>query len=136
MSFSDRANNKHQGPKGFILHAHQVIGNVEKTIITLTRRRNSEGNCGNSQLEQRQVREAIHEFALTLLHDVFLKDGRRLGVVPVESVQYRVNVLWPVRRIIEGDSHVCGGVGMLGRRLGRACEGLVRDDCRDFVVKS
>lgn len=75
-----------------------------------------EGGEAHSQLQQRQVRKAIHELALTLLHDVFLEDGGGLGIVSVEAVQDRIDVLWPIRRVVEWNTHGCD-VMVIQRRL-------------------
>jgi hypothetical protein len=41
-----------------------------------------------------------------LRHDVVLENSRGLGVVAVQSVQDGINVLWPLGRVVEGDTHV------------------------------
>jgi hypothetical protein len=62
------------------------------------------------QLQKRQVGIAVVCLAFALLHDIVLEDGRRLGIVPVETIENLVDVLRPVRRVIEGTRH--GGLGM------------------------
>ena len=60
----------------------------------------------HSQLEQSQVGVAVIGLVFTLRHDVVLENSRGLGVVAVESVQDGINVLWPLGRVVEGDTHV------------------------------
>lgn len=60
----------------------------------------------HSQLEQGQVRVAVIGLVFALRHDVILENSRGLGVVAVQSVQDGINVLWPLGRVVEGDTHV------------------------------
>lgn len=60
----------------------------------------------HSQLEQSQVGVAVIGLVFALRHDVVLENSRGLGVVAVESVQDGINVLWPLGRVVEGDTHV------------------------------
>lgn len=62
------------------------------------------------QLQQSQVGVAVVRLLLALLHDIVLEDGRGLGVVPVEAVENRIDMLRPFRREIERGAH--GGVSL------------------------
>lgn len=57
------------------------------------------------QLQQRQVGIAVICLVGALLCDIFLEDGRRLGVVSVQSIEDLVNIFRPLRRVIECDAH-------------------------------
>lgn len=59
----------------------------------------------HSQLEQGQVGVAVVGLVFALRRDVVLENCRRLGVVAVESVQDGVNVLWPLGRVVERNTH-------------------------------
>jgi hypothetical protein len=57
------------------------------------------------QLEEGQVRVAVVCLVLALLHHVVLEDRRCLGVVAVEAIENQVDVLGPLRREVERDTH-------------------------------
>ena len=61
------------------------------------------------QFEKGQVGVAVISLVFALRCDVVLERPRRLWVIAVESVQYRINVLWPVWRIVEGVDHLYDG---------------------------
>lgn len=60
----------------------------------------------HSQLEQGQVGVAVVGLVFALRHNVVLENCRGLGVVAVESVQDGINVLWPLGRVVERNTHV------------------------------
>lgn len=55
----------------------------------------------NIQLQQGQVRVAVVRLRLALLHDIVLERASGLGVVSVEAIEDRLDVLWPFRRKVE-----------------------------------
>lgn len=59
----------------------------------------------HSQLKQSQVGVAVVGLVFALRYDVVLENSRGLGVVAVESVQDGINVLWPLGRVVEGNTH-------------------------------
>jgi hypothetical protein len=59
----------------------------------------------DSQLQQRQICIAIVRSLLALLVHIVLEYGRGLRIVSIESVEDVLNVLGPVRRIVEGYAH-------------------------------
>jgi hypothetical protein len=71
-----------------------------------------EKNRQHSQLEQGQVGVAVIGLVFALRHDVVLENSRRLGVVAVQSVQDGIDVLWPLGRVVEGDTHCCIVIGV------------------------
>jgi len=63
------------------------------------------------QFQQGEVGVAVVGLGLALLRDIFLEDRGRFRVVPVQAVQYRVDVRWPLRRMIKCEPHrVRGGM--------------------------
>ena len=62
-------------------------------------------DTGHSQFQQRKVGVAVVRSVLALLRDIVLEDGGSLGVVSVQAIQDSIDMLWPVRRIIESDAH-------------------------------
>jgi hypothetical protein len=75
----------------------------------------SENGMANVQLQECQVGIAVICLVLTLLHDIVLEYGGRLGVVPVEAIEDLINVLGPVGRVVKGSRH--GGLA------GGCCDG-------------
>ena len=64
------------------------------------------------QLQQCEVGIAVVGLFLALVVHVVLEDCGGLWVVSVETVEDGINVLWPVRRVIERYAHdVCVGCG-------------------------
>lgn len=63
-----------------------------------------EGNL-SLQLEKREVCVGIIGFLLALLDDVFLEDTGGFGIVSIKAIQDRINVLWPVGRVVERNPH-------------------------------
>lgn len=61
----------------------------------------------HSQLQQSQVGVAVVSLIFALFHDIFGEDFGGLGVVAVEAIEDGVDVLRPVRRVIECDAHDC-----------------------------
>lgn len=57
------------------------------------------------QLQQGQVGVAVVGLAFALLHDIILEDARRLGVVPVEAIEYLLDMFRPLRCEIKCRSH-------------------------------
>lgn len=70
----------------------------------IQRRENRERR--HSQLEQGQVGVAVVGLVFALRHNVVLENCRGLGVVAVESVQDGIDVLWPLGRVVERNTHV------------------------------
>ena len=92
--------------QGRIIHG-QVIGNV-CSIITLPSSiypRCLDLNTAHSQFQQRKVGVAVVCPILALLRDIVLEDGGSFGIVSVQAVQDSIDMLWPVRCVIESDAH-------------------------------
>ena len=60
---------------------------------------------GCLQLQQRKVCVDVVRSLCALLHDIFLEDGGRLGIVAVEAVENLVDVIWPLGRVVEWHPH-------------------------------
>lgn len=79
-----------------------------KETITIKQKnhtKNSKIGRKNSQLQQRQIRIAVISAILALLRDIVLENGRRFGIVPVETVEDGFDVFGPVGREVEGYAH-------------------------------
>ena len=57
------------------------------------------------QFEEGEVGIAVICLVLALLGNIFLEGGGGLWVVAVEAVQDGIDVLGPVRAVVEGDAH-------------------------------
>ena len=62
-------------------------------------------NTGHSQFQQRQVGVAVVRPILALLGDIVLEDGGGFGIVSVQAIQDGIDMLWPIRGVIESDPH-------------------------------
>ncbi len=65
----------------------------------------------NLQLEQGEVGVAVICAVFALLRHVVLEYCGRFGIVAIEPVQYCINVLRPIWRVVEWDAHGDGVVG-------------------------
>lgn len=59
------------------------------------------------QFEEREVGVAVVSLVFALRGHIVLEYTRRLGVVAIEAVQNRVDVLWPLGGKVERDAHSC-----------------------------
>ena len=62
-------------------------------------------NAEHSQFQQRKVRVAVVGPILALLRDIVLEDGGCFWIVSVQAIQDSIDMLWPLRRVIESDAH-------------------------------
>lgn len=60
------------------------------------------------QFQEREVRIAVICLSLALLCNVFLKNAGGLWVVSIEAIEDGVDVLRPVRAVVEGVDHDYG----------------------------
>ena len=60
------------------------------------------------QFQECQISIAVIRPVLALLCHVVLEDVRRFRVIPIQSVQDSLNMLRPIWRIVERDTHNCG----------------------------
>lgn len=67
--------------------------------------RESEDEWRDSQLEQGEVGVAVICAVFALLRHVVLEHRSRLGIVAIEPVQYCVDVLGPIWRVVKWDAH-------------------------------
>lgn len=68
----------------------------------------AETQAGNHvQLKKRQVGVAVISLVFALLHHVVLEHGCGLGIVSVQAIQNRVDMLGPIWRIVKRYSHLC-----------------------------
>lgn len=58
------------------------------------------------QLQERQICVAVVRLFFALERNIFLKDIGRFWIVSVQTIQDGIDVLWTIRRVVEGDSHV------------------------------
>jgi hypothetical protein len=82
------------------------------------------------QLEEGEVGVAVIRLVVALLLHIVLEDRRRLGVVSVESVEDRLDVLGALWRVVERNTH---DVRLMG------CKGggweVWRWSCSDVVYR-
>ena len=58
-----------------------------------------------SQFQQCQIGIAVICPVLALLCDIVLEDRCSLRIVSVKTIQYTLNMLWPIWRVVECDTH-------------------------------
>lgn len=57
------------------------------------------------QLQQGQICITVVGAILTLLRHVVLEHRRGFWIVSIEAIEDGINVLWPIWRMVKGDTH-------------------------------
>ena len=78
------------------------------SIIYLVKNSRLDKGYAGLQFQQSQISIAVVRPVLALLCHIVLEDVRRFRVIPVQSVQDSLNMLWPIWRIVECNTHSCG----------------------------
>lgn len=69
------------------------------------------------QLEKRKVCVGVVCFLFALLDNIFLEDAGGLRVVSIEAIQNGIDVLGPVRRVIESNPHSSVFIGAVDSKV-------------------